>query len=133
MFCRQEDARDTSAPAGLTIPVAKPHSPQRIRAHSLHEIVCTRIQDSFCASDNASIGEEDVESAVLLKNLIHEVLHVRFIASIDLASVDFHPGVQTLDFSCVDVQQVGPVVADVDGGGAVAGELVGSCSADAIW
>jgi len=113
--------------------VTQAHLPERIRAHGFHKIVCACIQDPFRGSDDASVGEEDVESPILLENLIHEILHIRFLASIDLASVDLHPRVQTLNLSCVNVQQVGLVVTDVDCGRAVASKLVGSCSADAIW
>jgi len=78
-------------------------SPQGIGAHGFHEVVGAGFCDYLHTSRDASIGEEDVEPAILLQYFVDEVLDIRFLAGVDLAGVHFNTRVQTLDFPRVDV------------------------------
>ena len=50
--------------------------PQRISPHILHELLRTRVRDSFGRDTDARIREEDVKPTVLLERFVDYAFHV---------------------------------------------------------
>jgi hypothetical protein len=62
---------------------------------------------------------------------LHYGVYGGFVCGVELAGVDVCGWVESVEFAFVCVEMGGREVAEVDGAGAVAGELVCGCAADA--
>jgi hypothetical protein len=79
---------------------------------------------------DAGVGEEDVEAAVPLDGVVDHLLDRLLVGRVKLPRVDVHLGPQSVDLALVRLEVGAIVVADVDGLGAVLGELQSGCAAD---
>lgn len=96
----------------------------------MHEARAVFFPEYFAAGD-ARVGEEDVEPPVGGDGFLHDGGHGGFVGGIKGTRVDIDAGVESSELALV-LREVGRgEVADVDGAGAVARELVGGGPANA--
>lgn len=130
MFDGQED---TASPliVGCFIPWHnRAFLPQSICPHIRHEFVSGRLSDSLGGDANASIGEENIQAAVLLERLVDDALHVRFFASIDLPAMNIDTRIERVYLSLMSLQMVRVEVTHKDSFGSIVRVLMASGSAD---
>ncbi len=97
----------------------------------LHKVGRADIGEEGVRTNNAGVGEEDVEPAVPLECVVDHFLDGLLVGGVELARVDLDLGVQAVDLAFVRLEVGGIEVADVDGLGSVLCELVGRGAADA--
>jgi hypothetical protein len=83
------------------------------------------------SSHDPGIGEEYIQSTIFLDSFVDDGLYGGFVGGVELPGVDVDGGVEGAEFVGVGGEVGVVVVAEVDGAGAVAGELVGGGAADA--
>lgn len=82
-------------------------------------------------ADDARIGEHDVQPTVPIDGIIHDSLDGRFVTGIELTNMHIDARVERLDLPLMGLQMRCVRVTEVDGPGAIAGELMGACPSDA--
>jgi hypothetical protein len=74
-----------------------------VGAHHVHEACCIFLPEYSPAAD-AGIGEEDVQTAVLVEGVLHYLLHGGFVCGVELAGVDVDGGIQCIQLALVGVE-----------------------------
>lgn len=107
--------------------------PQDVCPQRLHELLAFDVHEDFRLPDDPRVREHDVQSAVFRHRLVHHAFHVGLVRGVEVPGVDVDVRVEGFQLALVRRQVLVRVVADVDGSGAVVGELVGGGAADADW
>jgi len=107
------------------------NAPESIRPHDRHEILRTTLQHPLSRETNPRIREKHIQPPIQLQTLVHDGLDVGLAPGVHASALHFDARVQGGDFAFVRVEVRGAEVAEEDGVGAVAGELVGGGAADA--
>lgn len=80
--------------------------------------------------NSASIGEEHVQPTITGDSVPDDLLDGCLVGGVKAAGVDVNVGPRGVDLALVRLQVLVVKVTDVDGPGAVLGELVGCCSTE---
>jgi len=100
------------------------YRPERVHPQNVHKVVGVDLAEQGVWPDSAGVGKEDVESAVPLERIVDHLLHRLLVGGVKLACVHVDLGPQGVDLALVRLEVGAIVVADVDGLGAVLGELM---------
>lgn len=92
--------------------------------HDVHESLAIFFPEDFAAG-YPGVGEEDVETAVCFEGFGDDFLHGWLVGGVEGARVDGDGGVQGGELALVQVEVRRGEVAEVEGAGTMAGELVG--------
>lgn len=105
--------------------------PPRVCSHNFHEILFLIVGKHAILADDARVGEEDVQALVLGQRVVDDGLDLVFITSIELADMNIHGRVASVNLLLVSLQVSAVKVANVDGPGTALGVLVCGGTADA--
>ena len=105
--------------------------PERIRPHSLHELITINTRENLRLAHDGRIREEDVQPAVFGHCIVDDLRHGLFVRGVELPHLHIYARVEGLDLALVCCEMRVAVVADVDCFGAVFGVLVGAGAAEA--
>lgn len=73
---------------------------------------------------DSGVCKHDVQPAIALKGIVYDRLDSRLVCGVELAGMYLATGVERLDLSLMVAQILVVKVADIDGLGAILGELV---------
>lgn len=108
-------------------------APERIHPQRLHKFLLCHVRKQRAAAYDTCVGEDDIQPPVALDGIIHDRLDGGLVCGVELARVHLAARVERLDLLLVVAQELVVKVTEVDGLGAVLGELVGCCPAYAQW
>lgn len=86
------------------------NKPERIHPHDLHKVLRSRLRKDS-TSRNTRICKEDIQPAIFVHRLLHDLLNLCLISSIKFPSMNLHLRIQLLKFLLMGLQQVVVVIA----------------------